>query len=441
MPTITAHTLGCKVNQYDTQAMTELFENRGYTPVPMGSPADVCLINTCTVTGTGDRKSMQLLRRVLREHPGTHVILCGCLAQREGEKLRDCGALLILGTRERSRVVDLYEQALRENTCLVAVEPLLPGMPYEELQVCRQGERTRGVLKIQEGCRNFCSYCIIPSVRGPVRSRDAESVFLEARRLTEAGYRELVLTGIHLSSYGLDLKPPLTLLSAIEKVQQVPGVDRIRLGSLEPGIATAAFASALTSFPSLCPQFHLALQSGSDRILKAMRRRYDTELYRRSVEELRRAFPGCAITTDVLTGFPGEDEQAFQETRDFLRSIGFARIHVFPYSERARTPAADMPGKVPREIREARARILIRDGKEMALSYQKSLAGTREEVLVEETGKDFSEGYTRTYIRVRIPREPDTAVNDLVPVLLGETDGRILTAHPLPFHERKEDHP
>ena len=402
MPTIAAHTLGCKVNQYDTQAMMEAFEQRGYQPVSFDSEADVYLINTCTVTGTGDHKSMQLLRRVLREHPASRVILCGCLAQREGAALASSGACLILGTARRAQVVDLYESAAASGTCLVAVEPL-DDAGYEPLQVHAQLERTRAVMKIQEGCRNHCTYCIIPSVRGPVRSRPLEDIAREARELTSAGYRELVLTGIHLASYGLDFGDGTTLLSAIRVLQDTPDVWRIRLGSLEPGIATAEFARSLGDIPAICPQFHLALQSGSDSVLRAMHRRYTRAMYLQAVDNLRSVFPHCALTTDIMTGFPGETDEDFAQSVELVHRVGFARIHVFPYSEREHTPAATLPGAVPRSLRESRARTLIQEGRRAAQAYHESMIGSDAEVLVETCDGNTAEGYSREYIRVRIP--------------------------------------
>ena len=429
MPTIAAHTLGCKVNQYDTQAMMEIFESRGYQPVSFDSEADVYLINTCTVTGTGDRKSLQLLRRVLREHPGAHVILCGCLAQREGAALAGSGACLILGTSRRAQVVDLYESAASSGTCLVAVEPL-DSAGYEPLRVRTQTEHTRAVLKIQEGCRNRCTYCIIPSVRGPVRSRSLDDVSREAAGLTQAGYHELVLTGIHLASYGLDFHDGTTLLDAIRVLQNTPGVWRIRLGSLEPGIATEAFAQALRDIPAICPQFHLALQSGSDRILRAMHRRYTRDMYLSAVENLRRVFPLCAVTTDIMTGFPGETEEDFQQSMDLVREVGFARIHVFPYSERENTPAAVLPGAVPRSVREERARILIGEGRLAARAYQAKLIGQKAEILVEDCSGSSAAGYSREYIRVRIPGS-GFVPGQQVPVLLTSSGENGMEGRPL----------
>ena len=403
MPTIAFHTLGCKVNQYDTQAMLELFRNAGYQVVPFTDPADIYLINTCTVTGTGDRKSLQLARRIRREHPDARLILCGCMAQHQSDRLMEVGADLVLGTQRRHEVVSLLEQVCREGKPLCAVQPLLRETPFENLSISTQLEHTRATLKIQEGCNNHCAYCIIPSVRGPIRSRPLSDISEEANRLAAAGYRELVLTGIHLSSYGRDFPGSVTLLDAI-RAASVQGILRLRLGSLEPTIITEDFAASLRDIRAVCPQFHLALQAGSDAVLRRMRRRYSTDRYREAARLLRQAFPDAALTTDVLTGFPGETEAEFQETVSFLQEIGFARIHVFPYSSRPGTEAAVMPGQISRAVREERARQLIHLGEIMAGDYQASWIGRLTEILPEEQIDGAWEGYSPEYIRVRLPQ-------------------------------------
>ena len=403
MPTIAFHTLGCKVNQYDTQAMLELFQAAGYQIVPFPEPADIYLLNTCTVTGEGDRKSLQLARRLKRDHPGCFLILCGCMAQHQSDRLLEAGASLVLGVQRRQDVVSLAEQAMRSGHPLCAVEPLTGETPFERLSITSQEEHTRATLKIQEGCDARCTYCIIPAVRGPARSRPLSDIREETERLRAAGYRELVLTGIHLSSYGKDLGDGTGLLDAVRTVASVDGVLRIRLGSLEPTIATPAFAEALGNMDAVCPQFHLALQSGSDAVLRRMRRRYLTDRYRLAVYHLREVFPRAALTTDVLTGFPGETEAEFEETSAFLREIGFARIHVFPYSPRPDTPAAAMEGQLPRAVREERARRLIAVGREMADQWQASWLNQSSCILPEEQVDNAWEGYTPEYLRVRLP--------------------------------------
>ena len=399
MKTVAFHTLGCKVNQYDSQAMLELFERAGYQPGDFDQPCDVYVINTCTVTGTGDKKSLQAVRRARRLNPAADIIVCGCMAQRDGEKLlADTGARLILGTARRAEIVTLLEQAQREHTRLCAVTDVRRAA-FEPLLITHQEGRTRATLKIQEGCDRFCTYCIIPYVRGGIRSRSVQDVRDEAARLAQAGYREIVLTGIHLTSYGRDLKNGDTLLSVIRAVHDIAGVERIRLGSLEPVIATADFARALGEMPKLCPQFHLALQSGCDSVLRRMRRRYDTAAFRESAQALRAVFPDCALTTDVMSGFPGETDAEHRQSLDFCREMRFARMHVFPYSEREGTAAATMPDPVPRHIREERARELIALGAGMAEDYRRAQLGTVQRVLFEQCAEGVSVGYTPEYMR------------------------------------------
>ncbi len=401
MRTVAFHTLGCKVNQYDSQAMLELFEQAGYEPRDFSEPADVYVVNTCTVTGTGDKKSLNAVRRALRTNPGAEVVIAGCLAQRDGEKLLETGARLVIGNARRGEVVRLLEEAVEKGQRVAAVTDILRA-PYEPLSISSHEGHTRAVLKIQEGCDRYCAYCIIPYVRGGIRSRAPEEIRREACRLAQAGFQELVLTGIHLTSYGRDLDGK-TLLDAV-RACGAEGVRRIRLGSLEPVIVTEAFADALRREKKVCPQFHLALQSGSDTVLKRMRRRYTADEFRRACALLRAAFPGCAITTDVITGFPGETEEEFAETVAFCREIGFARMHVFPYSARQGTPAAQMPLQVPKAVREARARALIAEGDKMALQYREGLVGKNVEVLIEETdAAGTARGYTGEYIACSVP--------------------------------------
>ena len=417
------HTLGCKVNQYDTQAMLELFVVAGHTVVPFDAPADIYVINTCTVTGTGDRKSLQLARHLKRLYPECKLILCGCLAQKKGAALMSTGADVILGTQYRARVVDLLDESVRTGRQICAVEPLKADTPYESLYVSAQTERTRATLKIQEGCCNHCTYCIIPSVRGPIRSRPLRDICEEALRLSEAGYNEIVLTGIHLTSYGRDLKDGTTLLTVLEMLQSIPGILRIRLGSLEPNIATTEFADTLKKLDKVCPQFHLALQSGSDSVLRRMKRQYNTEMYMKAVNNIRSAFPDAALTTDILTGFPGETEEEYQETREFIRKVGYARIHVFPYSRREDTPAAVMPGQLTKAEKEKRARELIALGNEVAELWLSSMTGKVTTVIPEEEIDGYWYGYTPEYIRVSIRNNPGIAGGIPVSVRLCEVNG------------------
>lgn len=419
MNTVAFHTLGCKVNQYDTQAMLELFRAAGYTIVPFHEKADVYVLNTCTVTGTGDKKSMQLTRRLRREHPESEIVLCGCLAQRKGEELLSTGARLVLGTQHRGQVVELLEQAIREGRQISAVDALTTFTPFESLNISSQEEHTRAAMKIQEGCNNHCTYCIIPSVRGPIRSRPLADIAAEALRLSQAGFREIVLTGIHLTSYGRDLEDGTTLLDAIQAVQDTPGILRIRLGSLEPTIATPAFAERLSGMDKVCPQFHLALQSGSDTVLARMARRYNTRMYLDAVANLRAAFPLAAFTTDVLTGFPGETEEEYQQTRQMIETVGYAKIHVFPYSRREGTKAAAMPHQLTTVLKEQRARELIALGEHTAQAYQESWLNRTAPVLLEDRDEHGHWlGYTPEYIPVTLPDCPLCRSGCVIQVLL-----------------------
>ena len=403
MPTAAYHTLGCKVNQYDTQAMEELLSAAGYQTVPFSSDADVYLVNTCTVTGTGDKKSLQTVRRLRREHPNSKIIMCGCLAQLRGSELISTGADLILGTQRRSEIVSLLSEVFRERKPLCAVEPLGDRPIFEPLRISHQSDHTRAVLKIQEGCGNRCSYCVIPQVRGPIRSRPLPDILEEARRLSDVGFCEIVLTGIHLSSYGRDFPDGISLADVISSLQKVDGILRIRLGSLEPTVATPDFVRIIREADKVCPQFHLALQSGSDSVLRRMRRRYNTAQYMKAVDEIRCEFPHAALTTDILTGFPGETESEFLETAEMIRRVSFARIHVFPYSSRPNTDAALLPGQLPDTVRQERARKLIAVGEETARIYRESWLGQETVLLPEEMVNGCMEGYTPEYLRVRMP--------------------------------------
>ena len=402
MSTIAFHTLGCKVNQYDTEAMRESFERAGWTAVDFEGEADVYLINTCTVTGTGDQKSRKLIRRVAREHPHCAIIAAGCLAQREAEEmLKMDNVALVIGVQRRAEVVELLERARREGP-INAVSPL-KGASFEHLFVTRHEGKTRATMKIQEGCDRFCAYCIIPTVRGPVRSMPLADVRAEAQRLAAAGYPEIVVTGIHLASYGRGTEN--TLLDAIRAVTEA--VPRVRLGSLEPLVVTEEFACGVAELGRVMPQFHLSMQSGSAGVLARMRRRYTPEQYMRAVERLRRHMPGCAITTDVLTGFPGETEQEAQETLDFVRAVGFARIHVFPYSRRKGTAADAMPNQVSEAVKRERATKLLLLGNQLEENYVSELVGSTQDVLFETAVSEAeAEGYTGQYVRVRARAHP-----------------------------------
>ena len=413
--TVAFHTLGCKVNQYDTQAMRERFEEAGCRTVEFEEKADIYVVNTCTVTGTGDKKSMQTIRRCHRMNPQAAIVVTGCLAQRAADELKLPGVRLVLGTQRRGEVVQLLAQALSQDCALIAVETLRQA-PFEHLMVHAHEGHTRATMKIQEGCDRWCTYCIIPSVRGPIRSRPLDEIRAEAESLAKAGFKEAVLTGIHLTSYGREQHGAITLLDAIREVHAVGGIERIRLGSLEPVIVTAEFVEGIKALPKVCHQFHLALQSGSDTVLARMRRRYTSGEFLAACAMLRDAFEDCALTTDVMTGFPGETEEEFAQTVDTCQKAGFARMHVFPYSEREGTKAAVMEGSVPRHIRDECARRLIAVGKELERAALESRVGKLEDVLIEETdAQGRGTGYTGGYMHVNVENaEPGRIVSVVI---------------------------
>ncbi|MGI6315821.1 MAG: tRNA (N(6)-L-threonylcarbamoyladenosine(37)-C(2))-methylthiotransferase MtaB [Christensenellales bacterium] len=419
---IRLYTLGCKVNQYDTQAMAELFISAGWEIAGDGQPADAVLLNTCTVTAEADRKCRQMLRHAAQDDPGAVMIVAGCYAMREGEQLvRDGLADLVIGTEGRSRVVTLIEEIMRGKALLPRDSLAIPRRGvFEPLVISSPGERTRANLKIQEGCDRFCAYCIIPYVRGPIRSRDAEETLAEAQRLAEAGARELVLTGIHIASYGRDRdeKPEEALLSLLKGLSVVPGIIRLRLGSLEPVLMSERFIAGLREISGLCPHFHLSLQSGCDATLLRMRRRYTTASFLQGLERIRQVFPEAALTTDVIVGFPGETEEEFAVSCETVRRAGFSRIHVFPYSRREGTPAAAMPGQCTRAEKKGRAAVMEAIGTASSRRYMAGRLGRIFPVLTETRNNGLWEGYTPEYIRVRFTGE--TVAGEIVPVRLTE---------------------
>lgn len=394
-------TLGCKVNQQETDSMRTMFENAGYETVPFESAADVYVINTCTVTQVSDKKSRQMISRAHAHNPDGLIAVVGCYAQRAPEEVKKLpGVRLIVGTQHRSRLVELVESAREQRS---TVEDIQKARAFEALPSAAQNVRTRTQLKIQDGCDRYCSYCIIPYARGPVRSRPLEEVKAELMRLGRSGAPEVVLTGIHLMSYGKDLPDTPTLADVVAFAADVSGIGRIRLGSLEPALADDAFVSALTAVPAdkLCRQFHLSMQSGSETVLRRMRRRYTSAEYEEAARRLRAVFPDCALTTDVIAGFPGETEAEHKETLAFVERMAFARLHVFPYSRRSGTKAADMPGQVEKAEKDRRAHELIVLGKRLEQAYLHARIGSEQLVLAEETFDGYSEGYAGNYIRVR----------------------------------------
>lgn len=422
-------TLGCKVNQYDSEAMSELLVQSGFELTDFENPADIYIINTCTVTNVADKKSRQMIKRAKRKNGDALICVCGCLAQRASEELlAQEGIDLVIGNQQRGQIVSYIEEALEQQKKLNKVKPILGQRVFEELQISKTGEKTRGYVKICEGCNNFCTYCIIPYARGPVRSRSLQSIVDEAKRLAGNGVKELVFTGIHIASYGIDLPEDIGLLEVIAAVHQVEGIERIRLGSLEPGILQEDFIAQIASMEKLCEHFHISLQSGCDSVLRRMGRRYTTSQYAQIVSTLRQYFAHPAITTDIMTGFPGETEQDFETTLAFAQQIGFAHLHVFPYSEREGTKAATMEGSVPVHERKVRAERLIALGRQMEKKYLESMVGTRQQVLLEEpAGSSFFTGYTKNYCKVKAKGGHNALKNVIIKgledeVLIGETE-------------------
>ena len=399
------HNLGCKVNAYETEAMQHLLEEAGYEIVPFTQKADVYVINTCSVTNMADRKSRQMLHKAKKNNPDSIVVAAGCYVQTsEKEVLNDLSVDIVIGNDRKHDLVRLLEEYSLDSVN-DTVDDINDGKhDFEELFIDQTKEHTRAFIKVQDGCNQFCSYCIIPYARGRVRSRRFENVIAEVERLAANGFKEVVLTGIHLSSYGVDFEEATGLLELIQAVNAVKGIERIRLGSLEPKIVTEHFASELSKLDKICPHFHLSLQSGCDATLKRMNRKYTTKEYERGCELLRKYFVHPAITTDVIVGFPGETEEKFEQTKAYLEHIHFYEMHIFKYSKRKGTRAAVMPDQIDEQIKAARSEKLIALGHDMSKEFRKFYIGKNEEVLFEEKAvigdKEYFVGYTKEYVKV-----------------------------------------
>ena len=399
------HNLGCKVNAYETEAMQHLLEEAGYEIVPFTQKADVYVINTCSVTNMADRKSRQMLHKAKKNNPDSIVVAAGCYVQTsEKEVLNDLSVDIVIGNDRKHDLVRLLEEYSMDSVN-DTVDDINDGKhDFEELFIDQTKEHTRAFIKVQDGCNQFCSYCIIPYARGRVRSRRFENVIAEVERLAANGFKEVVLTGIHLSSYGVDFEEATGLLELIQAVNAVKGIERIRLGSLEPKIVTEHFASELSKLDKICPHFHLSLQSGCDATLKRMNRKYTTKEYERGCELLRKYFVHPAITTDVIVGFPGETEEEFEQTKAYLEHIHFYEMHIFKYSKRKGTRAAVMPDQIDEQVKAARSEKLIALGHDMSKEFRKFYIGKNEEVLFEEKAvigdKEYFVGYTKEYVKV-----------------------------------------
>ena len=429
------HNLGCKVNAYETEAMQEMLEKAGYEIVPFKEGADVYVINTCTVTNIADRKSRQMLHRARKMNPDAVVVAAGCYVQAQEGKVDSCIDIVLGNNKKKDliRILDEYRKSRaesgREKEILpdVELEDIGHTKEYESLNLTRPGDHTRAYIKVQDGCNQFCTYCIIPYARGRVRSRSMEDVTEEVRTLAENGYKEVVLTGIHLSSYGIDFDKERHLLDLIRAVHQIEGIERIRLGSLEPGIITEEFAEAISKLPKMCPHFHLSLQSGCNATLKRMNRRYTSEEYAERCGILRKYFENPALTTDVIVGFPGETEEEFEASRNFVDSIDFYETHIFKYSRREGTRAAAMTGQIPEQEKTKRSHVLLELDERRRQEYMEGFLGKELEVLMEEEveidGVHYWTGHTREYLRVAVLSE-ENLMNQMVLVTPARIHGK-----------------
>lgn len=417
MKSVALHNLGCKVNAYEMDFMQQMLQEKGYKIVPFDEAADIYIVNTCTVTNIADRKSRQMLHRAKKTNPNAVVVAVGCYVQTGRETLEQDGTVdLAIGNNRKKDLVEILEAYLESRGMAESVRsaPVIDTIdiahaPYEEITLRQAAEHTRAYLKIQDGCNQFCSYCVIPYARGRVRSRREEDILREARGMAQAGYREIVLTGIHISSYGID-RGGSELACLLGELSRIEGIERIRLGSLEPGIVTEEFAAKISAMPKVCPHFHLSLQSGSDTVLRRMNRRYDTAGYYGAVERLRRYYVNPAITTDVIVGFPGETEEEFAQTEDFLRRVGFYEMHIFKYSRRQGTRAAAMEGQLTEAEKAVRSERLIALERQMSRAYREAFLGKTEEILfeelVEKEGKAYWVGHSPRYLKAAREAEP-----------------------------------
>lgn len=410
MKKVALHNLGCKVNAYETEAMQEMLEHAGYEIVPFQEGADIYVINTCTVTNIADRKSRQMLHRARKMNPDAVVVAAGCYVQAQAEKqVIDPCIDIVLGNNKKQDLLTALQAYEEAHGDLRKVIDINHTKEYENLHLTKQGEHTRAYIKVQDGCNQFCSYCIIPYARGRVRSRAKEDVVAEVTDLAKNGYQEVVLTGIHLSSYGVDFENEDNLLSLIRAVHEIEGIKRIRLGSLEPRIITEEFVQAIAALPKMCPHFHLSLQSGCNETLKRMNRRYTSEEFYEKCEILRKYFEKPALTTDVIVGFPQETEEEFETTYEFLKKICFYETHIFKYSKREGTKAAVMQGQIPEQIKAKRSARLIELGEKSRRAYEESFLGKTVEVLVEEksdvNGKEMWTGHTKEYMKIALESE------------------------------------
>ncbi|HLS22495.1 MAG TPA: tRNA (N(6)-L-threonylcarbamoyladenosine(37)-C(2))-methylthiotransferase MtaB [Pseudogracilibacillus sp.] len=411
MRTVAFHTLGCKVNHYETEGIWNMFKEHGYERVDFDRMADVYVINTCTVTNTGDRKSRQIIRRAVRKNPEAVVCVTGCYAQTSpGEVMEIDGVDVVVGTQNRKRMIPLIEEHLKTRLPINGVENIMKTKVFEEMDVPTFSDRTRASLKIQEGCNNFCTFCIIPWSRGLLRSRDPKNVIEQAQKLVDAGYKEIVLTGIHTAGYGEDM-PDYSFANLLQDLEaEVDGLKRIRISSIEASQITDEVIEVLDKSEKIVRHLHIPLQSGSQSVLQRMRRKYSPEFYKERVEQIKKALPGIAITSDIIVGFPGETEEEFQETYDFVKDIGYAELHVFPFSRRTGTPAARMENQVDKDEKNRRVEIMIELSNKLAQAYAERYEGDVLEVIPEEASEDkegYLVGYSDNYLKVQFAGSED----------------------------------
>lgn len=429
---IAFYTLGCKVNQYETQAIAENFKAIGYEIVEFEQKADVYVINTCTVTNTSDRKSRQVIKKAKKISPDSIVVVMGCYSQVYPDEVQKIpGVDIVIGTRDRKRIIEYVHNYLKEREKIVAIDSKYERNVFEDLRISNFNERTRAFIKIEEGCEQFCSYCIIPYARGSVVSRKISDIIDEVTRLVENGYKEFVITGINISAYGKDLGYKLTLINVLEAINQIEGVKRIRLSSLEPIVMNEGFIKKLMKIDKLCHHLHLSLQSGSDRVLKLMNRHYTTEQYMNIVKTIRQYWSDVAFTTDIIVGFPGESDEDFNKTVSFVKEIGFARVHVFRFSPKKGTRAYDMENQIPVDIKEKRSKIMKRVASELSYNFHKQFEGKILDVLIEQKSdfEDFLEGYSDNYIRVLLPKSDVIQTGEIYEVVADEAFDEYVKGH------------
>ena len=421
--------LGCKVNQYETNAMAQKFIKKGYQIVEFDEFADIYIVNTCTVTNVADRKSRQMLRRAKELNKNSILVACGCYAQVSQDEIKKIDDIdLIIGNNEKKDIVEVIENHIKEAGVEEFVSDVMYKTDYVELGTTTYTEKTRAVIKVQDGCDRFCSYCLIPFARGHIRSRNIEIVIEEIKEIVNKGINEVVITGIHIASYGKDFKNGIELIDLLEEINKIEGLHRIRLGSIEPTIITDEFVSRLSKLDKICDHFHLSLQSGCTETLKRMNRRYTTEEFKEVTKRLRKNFPNAALTTDIIVGFPGESEEEFNKTYEFLKDIAFYQMHIFKYSPRKGTKAAVMPNQIDGGIKEERSKKLIELSSENQCEYNKSYIGKDVEVLFEERDGKYIKGHTKNYIMVKFETDSDEYINKIVSLNVVDTENDFLVA-------------